>query len=209
MLVVIRTDYPTNIHTEQGLAHKSSHQNPWESENQAAECKQRPQDLAQRKFVELTAPHLYRDHLMITRLPRSSKMAHLCLTTRMLWERSLLSKDSETPSSLPPAASQSPHAPTLSLLCSHCCLSTSAAAFWPCRQDQWLSDPFANTSRLTALPAGIHQHVLGNCLHRWQQVAGKLFNPLPCALKTALCFEQAALSWSAVTKLWLYQCWSN
>lgn len=93
MLVIIRTDYPTNMHTEQGLAHKSSHQNPRESENQAAERKQRPQDLAQRKFVELTAPHLCRDHLMITRLPRSSKVAHLCLTTRVLWEASLQSKE--------------------------------------------------------------------------------------------------------------------
>jgi len=73
-----------------------------------------------------------------------------------------------------------------------------AAALPPCKKAWWLTERFANTTRLTALPAGVHQHVLGDGLHRWQQVAGKLFNPPPCALKTALCSEQAALPWSTV-----------
>lgn len=66
------------------------------------------------------------------------------------------------------------------------------------RKARWLTERFANTSRLAALPAGIHQHILGDGSHRWQQVAGKLFNPPPCALKTALCSDQAALPWPTV-----------
>lgn len=56
MLVVIRTDYPTNIHTEQGLAHKSSHQNPRESENQAAERKAETAGSGLKKICRTNSP---------------------------------------------------------------------------------------------------------------------------------------------------------
>lgn len=69
-------------------------------------------DLAQSKFVEITASHLYRDHLITTPPPpHCLKMANLCLITLMLWEASLLSKDSKPPNSLALTTSPSPPPP--------------------------------------------------------------------------------------------------